>query len=91
MADKAYHEGHWFFDYSHGGWFYMPEGYYEMNAEPDRSDWIFLRPEKAEKLIRTMDEQGFIKPRLDERLRSQDLKITHRLLDLLDNMCARPH
>jgi len=31
-----------------------------------------------------LDEAGWIKPRLDERLRAEDLKITHRLLDILE-------
>jgi len=36
------------------------------------------------KLVTALEENGFIKPRLDERLRVEDLKITHRLLDIID-------
>ena len=35
-------------------------------------------------LIESMDKNGFIKPRLDDRLRVEDLKITHRLLDIIE-------
>jgi len=37
------------------------------------------------KLIEALESNGFIQPRLDERLRSEDLKITHRLLDIIEN------
>jgi len=36
------------------------------------------------KLVIALEESGFIKPRLDERLRVEDLKITHRLLDIIE-------
>jgi hypothetical protein len=91
MADKVYREGHWFVDASLAGFLYAPAGYYEVNIEPDKTGWLYITFEQVRQLIPFLDEQGFIKPRLDERLRNEDLKITHRLLDLLDNMCARPH
>jgi hypothetical protein len=86
MNEKVYYDGRWFWDYTYAGWFYMPEGYYEVGVEHDRTGWLFLNQIQVEKLIKKLDEEGIIKPRLDERLRQEDLKITHRLLDLLDKV-----
>lgn len=35
-------------------------------------------------LVEFLESNGYLKPRLDERLRTEDLKITHRLLDILE-------
>lgn len=40
-------------------------------------------------LIEALEAGGYLRPRLDERLRTEDLKITHRLLDLLGEAIRR--
>jgi hypothetical protein len=52
-------------------------------SETPRPD-IVLSDEAIPLLITALEEAGYIKPRLDERLRVEDLKITHRLMDMLD-------
>ena len=76
---------------SNGGWFHDPSlravmyvapGAYEDNVEPPIAKSLTVV--EATQLIPVLEEMGLITPRLDERLRVEDLKITHRLLDLLD-------
>ena len=85
MDNKRWHDGCWFFDRSLDSWCYLKPGYYEPGLIPTAEDFLHeISSQEVEALIRELDTQGWIKPRLDERLRSEDLKITHRLLDLLD-------
>lgn len=84
MAEsKVWFDGRWLYDPS-GWWKYLRPGYYDPAAVPAAEDFqhtVGLR--EMLQLIPRLDEEGFIKPRLDERLRSEDLKITHRLLDII--------
>ena len=82
MADKRYHPGIWALDCSRRAWGYVAPGWYDESVELPFVK--ILNHEEIEQLIKALDEHGWIKPRLDERLRSEDLKITHRLLDLLN-------
>jgi len=43
-----------------------------------------IRMRDIPKLVIALEESGFIKPRLDERLRVEYLKIKHRLLDIIE-------
>ena len=85
MADKIWYNGDWFFDGSLDSWCYLKPGYYnpgEMHTTEDLQYSITSNAIRS--LIVGLDKAGWIKPRLDERLRTEDLKITHRLLDLLE-------
>ncbi len=86
MPDKAWREGRWYSRPWMNDIEYLPPGLYEVNAmRPEVVEGsVVLDTYQLETLIRFLDEQGYIKPRLDERLRVEDLKITHRLLDLLE-------
>lgn len=75
-------EGGWYRDYSMRGFNYVAPGFYEEGVLPAISR--FLTDREAQALIPALEEHGFLKPRLDERLRVEDLKITHRLIDLLE-------
>lgn len=80
--DKGFIDGRWFFDVAGFAWCYIEPGWYELGTRPEVAKRLDAR--EAEMLVKTMDEQGYIKPRLDERLRTEDLKITHRLLDIIE-------
>ena len=82
--DKTYVKGQWFRDIGRRGYFYQPAGYYELGIIDDTSEWLFVDDNQARDFVPVLEDGGFIKPRLDERLRVEDLKITHRLLDLLE-------
>lgn len=83
MPDKIWIDSHWFFDYAKDAWVLTGAGAYLIAEAPEIILEVTSR--HVESLIKALDEAGWIKPRLDERLRCEDLKITHRLLDLLDN------
>jgi len=82
MANKVYYPGRWWLDLPWRSWNYTPAGYYEEGVELEPT--ITVDGEAVRQLISALDEAGWIVPRLDVRLREEDLKITHRLLDLLE-------
>ena len=87
MSDKIWIDSHWFFDYSRNEWVLTGPGAYLIAEQPEIT--LTISAKDVEALIRKLDEAGWIKPRLDERLRTEDLKITHRLMDLLDKTIGR--
>ena len=82
MTDKVMDSGTWFFKHDIGAWCKTRAGYRELGLVPDID--IEINEYDIESLIVALDKEGWIKPRLDERLRSEDLKITHRLLDIIE-------
>lgn len=88
MSDKVFHKARWYRDVRRGGFTLVAAGYYDMDAVPEAKQ--FIDEEDLYTLIAALDEAGLIQPRLDERLRVEDLRITHRLLDLLDRSVAGP-
>ena len=81
---ERWFEGKWFFDHSYNSWCYLKPGSYVPGEMPSEEDYLHqISAEETRALIRELDDAGWIKPRLDERLRADDLKITHRLIDLL--------
>ncbi len=84
---KVWFNGIWIPALGNSGMSYYPPGFYE---ESDRREpELTISAEKLYLLTAALDEHGFLKPRLDERLRTEDLKITHRLMDLLDKVVSK--
>ena len=82
--DKVWFEGKWSYDLACGEWKHLKPGYYDVGAAPSSDDFDhIIRSTDIRSLITALDKYGWIKPRLDERLREEDLKITHRLLDIV--------
>ena len=84
MAER-YFEGGWHRDMGLRGFQYVAPGMYDESTWTQRADKV-LSDQEARQLIPVLEAHGFLLPRLDERLRVEDLKITHRLLDLLEKM-----
>ncbi len=83
--NKRYHNGGWFFNQQVGDWCYVAPGWYEESMQlPDEAILHRIDGNLVALLVAKLDEEGKINPRLDERLRVEDLKITHRLIDLLE-------
>lgn len=80
--DKVMDCGTWHFSHSMDAWCKTKSGYRDINVQPEVD--IEINSRDIYSLIVALDKEGWIKPRLDERLRAEDLKITHRLLDLLE-------
>ena len=77
-----YIESHWYHDASRRSWVLTKAGDYEPAVLVD--DKKEINDRETDLLIEALDKAGWIKPRLDERIRVEDLKITHRLIDLLE-------
>ncbi len=82
MADTIWIDRHWYFDYAKDAWVLTGQGAYLIAAMPEIVTEV--RANDVQSLLFVLDREGWIKPRLDERLRAEDLKITHRLLDIID-------
>lgn len=76
-----FRESRWFYDPSYGALRRTVAGEYEPDVSPPTDLEIPFR--EIPSLVQALEENGLLKPRLDERLRTEDLKITHRLMDLL--------
>ncbi len=84
---KTFFEGRWTTLPESGDIVYFRPGEYE-EGELRTPDVVIPRT-AVSKLVAYLDEAGYIKPRLDERLRAEDLKITHRLLDTVQRLVEK--
>jgi len=85
--DRQYYEAQWHFDVALRAWVMTKAGFYnpEVMLSPDDFQHV-IQSEDVRALIRKLDDAGWIVPRLDQRLREEDLKITHRLLDIVHGL-----
>lgn len=82
---SVWREGYWFDDLMTHTWFYFPPGDYELFKEfPREKASHAVSYREMESLIRALDESGWLKPKLEDKVRQDDLKIVHRLIDLLE-------
>jgi len=79
---KVHRRGIWYQDVRMDALCFSPPGFYDEAEYPQPV--VILPGDAIPELINKLDELGYIKPRLDTRLREEDLKITHRVLDLLE-------
>ena len=76
------HDGGWYYDPAMRAFAYIDPGDYEPGVSPEPTKWLDFR--EATQLIPVLEAEGYLKPRLDDRLRAEDLKIMHRLMDMLE-------
>lgn len=76
-------EAHWYMDHSLRAFCYVPPGDYDEGVSIDPS--IIVPWKAALALIPELEAEGLLKPKLDQSLRTEDLKITHRLLDIIEH------
>jgi len=79
---KVHRRGIWYRDIALDALCFSLPGFYDELEYPQPV--VIVPGDAIPALITVLDELGYIKPRLDERLRDEDLKITHRVLDLLE-------
>ena len=86
MADLVWREGYWFYDIDYFAYRHRRAGQYDPQVRlgDDTVDATLPSDADIPGLIKLLEQDGYIKPRLDERLRTEDLKITHRLLDIME-------
>ena len=89
MADR-YYDGLWLETSEHDDIRHIRAGWYDSDKPlPESAFDVVLRRRDVNTLIHFLDTEGYIKPRLDERLRDEDLKITHRLLDIIGGLTKK--
>jgi hypothetical protein len=82
---KVWHEGHWFEDIACHMWRYVKPGEYEAGVSlPDDACSHAVTFTEMKILIECLDGSGWLRPRLDDKARQDDLKVVHRLIDLLE-------
>lgn len=79
---EEWFDGEWQYDPAFRGFVYYEAGEYEVGVSMEPK--YVLSRKVVRQLVPLMEEHQIIVPRLDERLRVEDLKITHRLLDILE-------
>lgn len=78
--------GRWVRNESMNGVQYWPPGDYDPFSYPKEEEHPginFLAYDEMMALLRYADEQGFIRPRMDDRSRDSDVKIINRMIDVV--------
>lgn len=81
---KVHHPTRWYFDPRLASWQLLRAGNYEEAVDHEAD--VTLSVEDTETLITALNDAGWIKPRLDDQVRQDDLKVTHRLLDIVEKL-----
>lgn len=81
---KVHHPTRWYFNPRWAHWELHRAGEYEEAVEHTAD--VTLSIEDTETLIAALNDAGWIKPRLDDKVRQDDLKVTHRLIDIVDKL-----
>ena len=79
---KVYVDPIWVPSSSRFGYEYYAGGFYEEGEL--REPQLQLDNQKLYLLIEALDKNGDLRPRLDDKIRQEDLKLMNRLMDLLD-------
>ena len=88
---ERWRDGRWIYEPMWGALRYIPSGMYEDDVaiETFPPDTVTIHRDLIPSLVAALEQNGYITPRLDDRLRAEDLKITHRLLDVIDKQIDR--
>ena len=81
---KKFIEGHWVFDIDYLAYRWIPDGEYNAAVAIDRKDSIFIDDRMASKLLKYMEENRHIPLTVNQSLHQDDLKIVHRLIDIIE-------
>lgn len=84
---KRHFEGGWVRDPSFRGFAYYPAGFYEEAQHP--APELVLTDQMIRQLVPVIELEGFIRPFIDRQSREDDLKIVHRLLDIVEKRRGR--
>jgi len=89
MADKTkyWRDPKWMYDIMKQEWTFFPGGYHEptmMVDEKEVKKWPTITMEMANMLIKEMSNQGQLPFTTKMESREEDLKIVHRLIDLME-------
>jgi len=85
MTDKAYTEGGWRFDWTTGSYVYIKPGEYDIGGSlPSDAIICKINNRLIPELLEVLDKEGQLPRRYKNEDREPDLKVVHRLLDILE-------
>lgn len=82
MSNKVYTESHWYYDWARNGFSFVQTGFYSENEPIEPIKFISMR--EARLLAKVLDEAGIIKPRMDDKVRREDVHMMNRLIDIIE-------
>ncbi|TDX44315.1 hypothetical protein [Orenia marismortui] len=85
MGEKIYIEGRWIKNVLKNQFEYYNGAYIAPDEIDNRKPDVVINQEQAHKLVKFMEKQGFLHQTVDDKVRNEDLKITHRLLDIMES------
>jgi len=81
----SYFPGGWRFNYETGAIVHVKAGEYNHGQLIPQEAYDVIIPQMYQaELIDFMDKQNMVKPKMDNQSRAEDLKIVHRLLDVME-------
>lgn len=83
MAER-FREARWYIDLSHHTLVKTKPGRYREGIMSDVDFEIDLHEANITSLIHALEEGGYLAPRVDHKMRAEDLKVIHRLIDLTE-------
>ena len=86
MADQRYITGHWWDDPREGAYVHIKAGYYDVDQTPETDYAIPF--DMLPGLIEHAREHGMLPIITTEQSRTEDLKIIHRSLDIIDKVAS---
>jgi len=82
---KQYINGFWMWDHATGNIGHLKSGEYnQMEALKEEDFDIIIPRSHVNELVDFLDKNNLIKPKMDNQSRDADLKIVHRLLDVIE-------
>ena len=83
---KVYREPQWIADNAFGDIRHFKGGEVEPNTEISKDMYDVIIPRHGiPALVAFLSENGYIKPIMDNQSRGEDLKIVHRLIDVIES------
>jgi hypothetical protein len=82
---RSYIPGLWTYNHGTGAIVHLKPGEYDEQQDMTKEDYDIIIPHRdILPLISFLDEHGYIKPKMDNQSRGEDVKIINRLLDLCE-------
>ncbi len=84
----CHRRGEWFSDPARGALLWIAPGVYEEAVEVEPT--LILPRDAIESLIEFLNNNGYLRPRLDDALHKDDMAIINRLFGLVETVVHRP-
>ena len=85
MANKVKIDATWYYNVIANQLEFYDSTVAETGEVDGREPDVVLSRRQAHMLVDFMEDQGMLQKRLDESVRQDDLEVTHRLLDIIED------